>query len=99
LDFLTTEGWSIQTPRLYLKSLLEFTFPGQSNNAVESLGDGKTAGSDGVWRNITYGGLQNTASFPERADSSLVYVPGFGKEGLLIGLTGGDNATFVSWTA
>ncbi|KAI4915134.1 hypothetical protein J4E90_005173 [Alternaria incomplexa] len=95
LDFLTTEGWSIQTPRLYLKSLLEFTFPGQSNNAVESLGDGKTAGSDGVWRNITYGGLQNTASFPERADSSLVYVPGFGKEGLLIGLTGGDNATFT----
>ncbi|KAI5373259.1 hypothetical protein J4E82_008016 [Alternaria postmessia] len=95
LDFLTTEGWSIQTPRVYLKSLLEFTFPGQTNNAVESLGDGKTAGSDGAWRNITYGGLQNTASFPERADSSLVYVPGFGDEGLLIGLTGGDNATFT----
>jgi len=96
LDFLTTEGWSNQIARVYLKSLLEFTFPGQSNNAVNSLQNGKTAGSDGAFRNITYGGLQNTASFPERADSALVYVPGFGDEGLLIGVTGGDNATFVS---
>lgn len=96
LDFLTTEGWSNQVARVYLKSLLEFTFPGGTNDNVKSLGDGKTAASDGVYRNVTYGGLQNTASFPERADSALVYVPGFGKEGLLIGLTGGDNATFVS---
>ena len=96
LDFLTTENWSNQIARVYLKSLLEFTFPGRTNDNVESLGNGKTAGSDGVYRNITYGGLQNTASFPQRADSALVYVPGFGKEGLLIGLTGGDNATFVS---
>lgn len=95
LDFLTTEGWSNQVARVYLKSLLEFTFPGYSNSNVESLGDGKTAGSDGVFRNVTYGGLQNTSSFPERADSALVYVPGFGKEGLLIGVTGGDNATFT----
>ncbi|RMZ72033.1 kelch repeat [Pyrenophora seminiperda CCB06] len=95
LDFLTTQGWSNQIARVYLKSLLEFTFPGQSNNAVNSLQNGKTAGSDGAFRNITYGGLQNTASFPERADSALVYVPGFGDEGLLIGVTGGDNATFT----
>jgi hypothetical protein len=95
-DFLTTEGWSNQVARIYLKSLLEFTFPGRTNNEVESLGDGKTAGSEGVFRNVTYGGLQNTDSFPERADSALVYVPGFGDEGLLVGMTGGDNATFVS---
>ncbi|KAL7771012.1 hypothetical protein CFE70_000952 [Pyrenophora teres f. teres 0-1] len=88
LDFLTTKGWSNQIARVYLKSLLEFTFPGHSNNAVNSLQNGKTAGPDGAFRNITYGGLQNTASFPERADSSLVYVPGFGDEGLLIGVTG-----------
>jgi hypothetical protein len=79
-----------------MKSLLEFTFPGRTNDEVKSLGDGKTAGSDGVFRNVTYGGLQNTDSFPERADSALSYVPGFGKEGMLVGMTGGDNATFVS---
>ncbi|KAF1834869.1 hypothetical protein BDW02DRAFT_597866 [Decorospora gaudefroyi] len=95
LDFLTTASWSIHTPRVYLKSLVEFTFPGRTNDEVESLGDGKTAGSDGVFRNITYGGLQNTDSFPERADSAIVYIPGFGDEGLLVGVTGGDNATFT----
>jgi len=94
-DLYTTEGWSNQIPRVYLKSLLEFTFPGYSNNAVDDLKDGKTAGEDGVYRNITEGGLQNTGSFPERADGILVYVPGFGDEGTLIGLTGGDNDTFV----
>lgn len=95
LDYLTTQGWSNQVARVYLKSLLEFTFPGQTNNEVDSLGDGKTAGDDGVYRNVTYGGLQNTDSFPQRADSALVYVPGFGAEGMLIGVTGGDNATFT----
>jgi hypothetical protein len=96
LDDFTTEGWSNQISRLYLKSLLEYTFPGYSNNAVDSLQDGKTAGSDGVYRNITEGGLQTTDSFPSRADGSLVYIPGFGDEGLLLGLAGGDNDTFVS---
>ncbi|KAF2134810.1 hypothetical protein P153DRAFT_362543 [Dothidotthia symphoricarpi CBS 119687] len=95
LDDLTTEGWSNQIDRIYLKSLLEFTFPGHQNNAVDSLKENKTAGDDGVFRNITEGGLQNTGSFPERADGALVYVPGFGDEGLLIGLTGGDNDTFT----
>lgn len=95
LDDFTTENWSNQVSRLYLKSLLEFTFPGSGNNAVESLKDGKTAGADGVFRNVTEGGLQSSGSFPERADSVIVYVPGFGAEGILLGLTGGDNDTFV----
>ncbi|KAF1942535.1 hypothetical protein EJ02DRAFT_433957 [Clathrospora elynae] len=95
LDSFTTQGWSNQIERLYLKSLLEFTFPGHSNNAVNSLKDGKTAGSDGAFRNITEGGLQTSDSFPSRADGALVYVPGFGDEGLLLGLSGGDNDTFT----
>lgn len=62
---------------------------------MDSLSDSKTAGSDGVWRNITEGGLQDTSGFPERADGILVYVPGFGDEGILLGLAGGTNSTFV----
>ena len=96
LDDFTTEGWSNQVPRVYLKSLLEFTFPGFANEAVESLKGGKKAGDEGVFRNITDGGLQGTGSFPERADGALVYIPGFSDEGILLGLTGGDNDTFVS---
>jgi hypothetical protein len=79
-----------------LKSLLEITFPGHSNDAVDSLKDGKKAGPDPVYRNITQGGIQDTGSFPERADGLLVYVPGFSDEGILLGLSGGDNDTFVS---
>ncbi|KAL8703923.1 MAG: hypothetical protein Q9201_002903 [Fulgogasparrea decipioides] len=89
LDHFTTPGWSVQTPRLYLKSLLEFTFPGYSNDGVEALAGGKTAGSDGVWRNVTQGGIQDTAKFPSRADGGLVYVPGFGADGLLLSIGGG----------
>jgi hypothetical protein len=96
LDDFTTEGWSNQVPRVYLKSLLEFTFPGFSNEAVDNLKGGKKAGDDGAFRNITDGGLQGTGSFPERADGALVYIPGFSDEGILLGLTGGDNDTFVS---
>ena len=66
LDDFTTEGWSNQVPRVYLKSLLEFTFPGHSNEAVESLTNGRTAGEGGVYRNITEGGLQEEAGFAER---------------------------------
>jgi hypothetical protein len=96
LDDFTTEGWSNQVARVYLKSLLEITFPGHSNDAVDSLKDDKKAGPDPVYRNITQGGIQDTGSFPERADGLLVYVPGFSKEGILLGLSGGDNDTFVS---
>ncbi|KAF9634480.1 Kelch-type beta propeller [Lasiodiplodia theobromae] len=95
LDTWTTEDWSNQVARIYLKSMVEYTFPGSSNNGVESLGDDGTAGSDGVWRNITEGGLQETSGFPERADGILVYVPGFGDEGILLGLAGGTNSTFT----
>ncbi|KAH7115308.1 kelch repeat protein-like protein [Dendryphion nanum] len=95
LDDLTTEGWSNQIPRVYLKSLIEFTFPGYSNNAVETLKDGKKAGDSGAYRNITEGGLQDKAGFAERADGILLYIPGFSDEGLLIGLAGGTNDTFT----
>ncbi|KAI9711349.1 MAG: hypothetical protein M1812_007198 [Candelaria pacifica] len=93
-DGYTTEGWSQSTPRIYLKSFVEYTFPGYSNDGVQGLA-GKAAGSDGAWRNITQAGVQNTPGFTERADGLLVYVPGFGKEGILLALAGGTNATFT----
>ena len=95
-DPYTTAGWAQPVPRLYLKSLLEFTFPGYSNDGVQSLSGGKVAGSDGVWRNITEGGIQDTAEFPSRADSVLVYVPGYGEQGILVSMGGGTNESFVS---
>lgn len=97
LDDFTTEGWSNQIERVYLKSLVEFTMPGYSNKQVNELKDGKTAGEGGVYRNVTEGGLQDTAGFPERADGLLVYIPGFSEEGLLLGLAGGVNESFVSF--
>ncbi|KAK8183100.1 hypothetical protein IWZ00DRAFT_368385 [Phyllosticta capitalensis] len=92
LDTWTTQGWSNQIARVYLKSLVEYTFPGYGNGEVADL---KTAGADGVWRNVTEGGLQDTSGFPERADGILVFVPGFGAEGILVGLAGGTNSTFT----
>lgn len=96
MDGYTTEGWDLSVPRVYLKSFIEYTFPGYTNNEVESLKGDKTAGAGGAWRNITEGGLQESAGFTERADGVLVYVPGFGKQGIILGLAGGTNATFVS---
>lgn len=95
-DHYTTPGWSVQTPRLYLKSLIEYTFPGYGNDGVESLSGGKSAGEGGIWRNITQGGIQNSNVFPQRADGVLVHVPGFGRSGILLSLAGGNNETFVS---
>ncbi|KAF1809029.1 hypothetical protein P152DRAFT_404107 [Eremomyces bilateralis CBS 781.70] len=92
LDLYTTPGWSAQIPRVYLKSLIEYTFPGHENKAVSGL---DAAGSDGAWRNITEGGLQESAGFTERADGVLVFVPGFGDEGILLGLAGGTETTFT----
>ncbi|KAI4212173.1 MAG: hypothetical protein LQ351_005042 [Letrouitia transgressa] len=94
LDHFTTPGWSIQTARLYLKALLEFTFPGYTNNAVDDLKGGKQADADGAFRNITRGGIQDTAKFPNRADGALVYVPGFGADGILLSIGGGTNESF-----
>lgn len=94
-DYLTTAAWSYYNPRVYLKSMIEFTFPGSTNTEVTTLGGGKVAGTDGNWRNVTEGGLQDTSGFTERADGLLLYVPGFGDQGLLLGLAGGTNATFV----
>ncbi|KAK3323721.1 hypothetical protein B0T19DRAFT_212537 [Cercophora scortea] len=95
LDLSTTPGWSNQIYRVYLKSLLEFTHPGFTNNGVYSLADGTGAGDGGVYRNITEGGLQTNSGFTERADGALVFVPGWGEKGVLIGLAGGTNDTFA----
>ena len=96
LDMWTTPGWDITIARVYLQSLLEFTFPGYSNNQVDALSNGQDAGSDGVYRNITEGGAQAQADFTVRADGVLIYVPGFGDQGILLALGGGTNTTFVS---
>jgi hypothetical protein len=93
LDGYTTAGWSQSIERVYLTSLLEFTFPGRSNPSINN--NNQSAGSSGLYRNITQGGLQDTASFPERADGVLVYVPGFGADGIMLGLAGGNNITFT----
>lgn len=88
LDLSTTPGWSNQIPRIYLKSLLEFTHPGYANTGVFSLRD-SGAGDGGVYRNITQGGIQDASGFSERADGVLVFVPGWGQRGILLGLGGG----------
>ncbi|KAK5114541.1 hypothetical protein LTR62_002476 [Meristemomyces frigidus] len=95
LDGYTTPGWASWIPRLYLQSLLEFTFPGYSNSQVDTLHNGKDAGTDGNYRNITDGGLQSSAGFTQRADGLLLYVPGFGDQGILLALAGGTNQTFT----
>lgn len=76
--------------------MIEYTFPGYTNDESDSLSGGKTAGEGGIWRNITEGGLQDPAGFPERADGVLVYISGFGKDGIILGIAGGTNETFVS---
>ena len=92
LDMWTTPGWDTTIPRVYLQSLLEFTFPGYSNSQV----DEQDAGDDGAYRNITVGGLQADSGFTQRADGLLIYVPGFGAQGILLALAGGTNETYVS---
>ena len=94
-DGYTTPGWSQSIWRIYLQSMLEYTFPGYQNTQVDSLSDGQVAGEDGVYRNITNGGLQADAGFTARADGILAYVPGFGEQGILLALAGGTNETFV----
>ncbi|KAL2423255.1 Kelch repeat-containing protein [Exophiala dermatitidis] len=92
LDGYTTPGWSQSIARVYIKGLLEYTFPGYSNAAVDG---NHVAGDSGIYRNVTQGGTQDSAGFPERADGLLVYVPGYGKSGIIIGLAGGTNSTFT----
>lgn len=94
LDLSTTPGWSMHTERVYLKSLLEFTHPGYSNDGVFSL-RGSGAPVSGTYRNITEGGLQLSDTFTERADGVLVFVPGWGASGVLVGLGGGTAEDFV----
>ena len=89
LDAYTTSGWSEQVERVYLRSMLEFTHPGYGNDGVDTL---RNAGAPegGAYRNITQGGIQNDKGFTERADGVLVYVPGWGPNGILLGLGGGS---------
>ncbi|EJT68665.1 hypothetical protein GGTG_13759 [Gaeumannomyces tritici R3-111a-1] len=94
LDMSTTPGWSNQVARVYLKSLLEFTHPGYSNTGVDSL-RASGAGEMGAYRNITKGRIQRQDAFFERADGALVFIPGWGDMGVLIGLGGGTNTTFA----
>ncbi|GAB1735357.1 hypothetical protein NU219Hw_g2992t1 [Hortaea werneckii] len=94
-DAYTTQGWLVQVPRIYLQSLLEFTYPGYPNDQVNALDSRQTAGTDGNFRNITEGGLQDSAGFTERADGVLIYVPAFGDQGILLALAGGTNDTFT----
>ena len=94
LDWATVPGWSRDTDRVYLKSLLEFTHPGYSNTGVDDLSGSAAAADAGVFRNITEGGVQKD-DFPERADGVLVFVPGWGEQGALIGLAGGTADTFT----
>ncbi|KAK6718180.1 hypothetical protein SNK05_001340 [Fusarium graminearum] len=94
LDWATTPNWSRDVERVYLKSLLEFTHPGYVNTGVDSLSKGTGAGGSGAYRNITEAGIQS-GNFTERADGVLVFVPGWGEQGVLIGLAGGTNITFT----
>ena len=96
LDWATTPGWSRQTGpgRVYLNSLLEFTHPGFTNTGVDKLAGTSGAADGGVFRNITEGGVQKD-DFPERADGVLVFVPGWGKRGVLIGMAGGTADSFT----
>lgn len=94
IDWATIPGWSRQTDRVFLNSLLEFTHPGYVNSHVSSLSDGSGAGEGGVFRNITKAGVQS-GNFPERADGALVFIPGWGEQGILIGLAGGAVDDFA----
>ena len=94
LDWATVPGWSTDTKRVYLKSLLEFTHPGYTNTGVEEISGSAAAADGGIFRNITKGGVQ-ADDFPERADGVLVFVPGWGERGVLIGLAGGTADTFT----
>ena len=72
-DGYTTPGWDQSIWRVYLQSLLEYTFPGYTNKDVTSI-QSTPAGSGGVYRNITQGGLQAEAGFTQRADGLLIYI-------------------------
>lgn len=95
LDGYTTEGWSQSIARVYLQSLLEYTFPGYANSQVDALKNAD-APAEGTYRNITEGGLQAEAGFTARADGLIIYVPGFGDDGVLLALAGGTNESYVS---
>ncbi|RAL65239.1 hypothetical protein DID88_001345 [Monilinia fructigena] len=80
LDLYTTPGWSNQVARVYLKSLLEFTHPGYTNDGVASLGTTRGAGAGSGGKGLMV---------------SLYMFRVGEKMGLLLGLAGGTNETFT----
>lgn len=88
LDGYTTRDWDHSIPRVYLKSLLELRFPGGTQ---EDIKDGYVG-----FRNVSAGSGLDKAGVPERADGILAFIP-WGKEGLLVGIGGGRNETFVRY--
>ena len=50
IDLAATPGWSNQIARVYLQSLLEFTHPEFTTDAVFSPADGTRAGDGGLWK-------------------------------------------------
>lgn len=93
MDWVIIFGWSRQIDCVYLKSLFEFIYFNFINNGVESLVD-KGVGDCGVFCNIIEGGVQNE-DFLECVDGILVYVFGWGEDGVLIGLVGGMIDEFI----
>jgi len=90
LDFLTVEDWSIQTPRVFLKSMVSFDLTENTFTNTSSLigsSNGNTGASNGTAE-------AEPSTF--RADNTLSYVPGLGtnEEGILVAI-GGELILFI----
>ena len=90
LDGYTVAGWSQSVPRVYLKTLLEYTFPGYPDPTANNA----PAPATGTFRNISTSS-SDSSGFPERADGVLIYIPNIGSQGILVGLAGGTADTFT----
>ena len=93
LDYKTTYGWSIETPRVYLKSLLRFDmdrleFTNITRHGLEKAGVPERA--DGVLIFVRPPSIPFTLS---RRSLTSPKVP-WGKEGILLAIGGGTATTF-----
>lgn len=77
----------------YLRSMVEYTFPGYGNTGVTGLSLNVTAGANGAFRNITTAGIQSQAGFTPRGHNVLQHFPGWGIDGVILSIAGGDNNT------
>jgi hypothetical protein len=93
VDNYTDPTWPNGTARQYLRSMVEYTFPGYGNTGVQGLSVNVTAGSDGAWRNITTAGIQAQAGFTPRSGNVIGHYPGWGIDGVILSIAGGDNDT------